>query len=521
MNVRSAFLRLVFFAAATTVTVIGCGAPGSMRSELPPSASGVAPPGAAADQEAQLEQTVAQSHLTGGGKADYGVIDGGWYAPDPAPGQPGYYIIDGEVVPGPPDDSPPAGELAPQSATASGPVPAATPNCTTFVGTVPPPCTATGPFRRVFSAPGNSFALAHLTLPAKITTMPPGKTPLNGDTGFVYFEGWTDANPNAGNSEFGFQYSATNNWYTPYFRTNNPVAYEVLGSAPKVPIHYLPSTQLTFALAGYTIGGQSYLHIAVIGTTVGTCVAAGSKTPTHLCLGHLHTPDAGWTPSACCILARMTTIGQKAANKFYDGVSFGPITWSGVELAPTAPAPAPGSTTLPLTGKEPPWTSAGSQNWPPELNKVVVAGVTSTGETDTIDLQKLPPLSLALNPATCQTVTNAGSVSYTAKLSGNPGSLTLKYGFILFNTDSRFIQETLSVPGGVPYPADPFELVSSGTAAKVVIKGPGPNKPGNWATGLAAYLLFRDATGTLTDEPDVGSVQADIMFGSAPRCPKT
>jgi predicted small lipoprotein YifL len=89
MTLRTTFLRLVFFAALTVATVIGCGGPSPMRSALPPSASGVAPPGAGTEQEAALERAVAQAHQMVAGSGTYGVIDGDWVAPNPAPGLPG------------------------------------------------------------------------------------------------------------------------------------------------------------------------------------------------------------------------------------------------------------------------------------------------------------------------------------------------------------------------------------------------------------------------------------------------
>jgi hypothetical protein len=53
------------------------------------------------------------------------------------------------------------------------------------------------------------------------------------------FEGWLNGTPNSGNSEFGFQYSAKNNWYSPYVKTSSlamPYIFEILCQ----PIHYLP-----------------------------------------------------------------------------------------------------------------------------------------------------------------------------------------------------------------------------------------------------------------------------------------
>jgi hypothetical protein len=75
--------------------------------------------------------------------------------------------------------------------------------------------------------------------------MPTGKSPVDGDTGYVYFDGWPS--PTAGNPEFGFQYSATNKWYSLYARTSNPVGYFIF-VFNGVPVHYLPTNTVTFAL---------------------------------------------------------------------------------------------------------------------------------------------------------------------------------------------------------------------------------------------------------------------------------
>jgi hypothetical protein len=125
-------------------------------------------------------------------------------------------------------------------------------------------------------------------------------------------------------------------------------------------------------------------------------------------------------------MARMTTIGQ---------------------TNPDDAALAPGSTTLPLTAKEPAWTSAGTQNWPPKQAKVVADGVTQDRETDTIDLAKLPPLTLTLNPSTDQNVRPGSTVKYSAKVSGDTTGLTLQYGWYHLNA--------LKVTGDSLYGASP------------------------------------------------------------------
>jgi hypothetical protein len=297
---RIAFFRLLLLAVVTAATVTGCGGSSQLRSSLPPTTASTAVPARAVDEDSAIEHAVTQSHGEMSGSAEYGVLEGGFVPAQPAPGRLGYFLVDGEVVPEPPAE-PPGAENQAQSLV---PVATATPNCKGFNGDVPPPCTVTGPFRRVYSGPGNSFALAHVTLP-EVTTMPTGKSPVDGDTGYVYFEGWP--NPTAGNSEFGFQYSATNKWYSLYARTSNPVGYFIF-VFNGVPVHYLPTNTVTFALAGYTIANKSYLHLAAIGRSDVSCGSA-SGSIVHTCLAHDHLLDAGWTPSNCCIMARMTTIG--------------------------------------------------------------------------------------------------------------------------------------------------------------------------------------------------------------------
>jgi hypothetical protein len=493
-----ASLRMLFWVTAAATILAACGTGGS-RSPLTPNVSGAAPAGTS-DPDVAIEQAVARAFRRAGGSANYGTIDDGWYAPSPVPGKPGYYVIDGEIQKGPPDDGPPA------------PAPLATRNCVTFDGPVPPPCTNTGPFRRVYSDPGYSFALASIELPARIATMPtaaPGqKAPIDGDTGYVYFEGWVTSNPNGGNSEFGFQYSAKNNWYSVYYKTYSP-KFQVIFQK----FHWVPSTVVTFALAGYNVDNQNDLHVALIGTTKEKCVSTMGTTPTkNLCLAHGHSADTGWSPAACCIMARMTTIGQTAANKFYDGVKFGPIAWSGAELAKKPPAPAPGSTTLPLTGAEPPWAGGGAQSWPPQLNKIVVASQSAAAETDTIDLAPLPALTVALLPSTCQYFKSSGTVDYTAKLSGNASGFPLQYGWPPAGTKMTVPGSTLNSTLGV-------YLGKSATAATIHFAIAGG--AGGELTGAQVNLYYTDATGALTDlwNGHTISARSKVALGGD-KCPK-
>jgi hypothetical protein len=72
---------------------------------------------------------------------------------------------------------------------------------------------------------------------------------------------------------------------------------------------------------------------------------------------------------------------------------------------------------------------------------------TQDGETDTIDLAKLPPLTLTLNPSTDQNVRPGSTVKYSAKVSGDTTGLTLHYGWYHLNA--------LKVTGDSLYGASP------------------------------------------------------------------
>jgi hypothetical protein len=426
MSAYATSARVAVIAIGVAATMIGCNGPTGSSRALPFEGTRAAATAAPSNGEAVLDRAVVESQQRVAASATYGVIDGIWQAPPTT--TPGVYLIDGDEVTGPPEDTESnSNAIVPQSVE---PQAQATPNCSTFVGSIPPPCTNTGEFRRVFSAPGYSYALAHVTLPAAIPGMPGGKYPVDGDIGYVYMEGWLQSAPNAGNSEFGFQYSATNKWYAPYFRTNSPHAFGLAAYSTDNYVRYTAGQTVTLALAGYKIGTASYLHVSVLGKTVGSCPVVGgtASLTTNNCLAHGHFLDNGWSESNCCIFARMTTIAQtRADDPFYDGATFGPITWSNAELARTVPAPAPGSTLLPITGNQAAWTSAGNQSYPSGQSKVVVQNASATGETDTINLTKLPPLTVTMNPSTARFVHPPASVKYTVSLSGATGDQVKEY----------------------------------------------------------------------------------------------
>jgi len=514
---------MLFVSVAMGATVAGCSGAGGARSSLPQSVARVAASlTSAPDNEAALDQAVLRSHRNLVGTADYGVIDGQFVAPPPAPGPPGYYIVDGEVVSGPPDDSPPVSETQPPTAGAVSPqaTPSATPtpNCNTFNGTVPPPCTSTGPFRRVYSAPNYSYALANVTFPKAILTMPT-YPPYHGDTAYAYMEGWLSTTPNAGNSEFGFQYSANYHCYYLYARTSNPSGYYIYVLNNK-PVRYSSSQTVTFAMAGYVVANQDDLHMSAIGTANVSCGVPGSTKTTHTCLSHGHIPDVGWTASDCCIMARMTSIGQKNPenyNWFYDGVKFGPIAWSGAELAETAPTPLPSSTTLPFA-TEPPWTAAGVQNWPPLQNKIAVTYTSGAAETDSINLAPLPAEQVSLSPSGCQYYQNqtTATVNYTANAS-NTKAVPTYYGWGPGNV-------LMTVPGAN---LNPYFGLWIGTGNTATWKG--GIGGGHSAELFTAWveMLYTDATGALSSywyNPGdayggIVTAQDQIALGSQNLCP--
>jgi hypothetical protein len=238
----------------------------------------------------------------------------------------------------------------------------------------------------------------------------------------------------------------------------------------------------------------------------------------HTCLAHDHLLDAGWTPSNCCIMARMTTIGQTDPTyEFYEGAKFGPVTWSGVELAAAAPTPAPGSTTLPLTGKEPAWSGGGTQNWPPankkwpaNLNRVVATGVSPTGETDTIDLTA-PALHLSITPSSCKYLAKSGTLAYAVATAGSPEGITLDYGW--FVRGQSVLPLELKVPNAISMIGD-FAVGPSTTAKVQVI---GPSSEGGYSTTISAALYFVDALGNVRGYADTGA-DAAIDVGKA-HCP--
>jgi hypothetical protein len=208
----------------------------------------------------------------------------------------------------------------------------------------------------------------------------------------------------------------------------------------------------------------------------------------------------------------MTTIGQTSASAFYDGAGFGPIKWSGAELAKTAPSPVATSTIVPFA-KESPWVTAGVQNWPPLQDKVTETGVSATGESDTIDLTALPDLTVKLNPSGCQHYKgSAHTTDFKASLvGGSPGNVPVYYGWKPAATTQSVPNSTLNNEYGLYI----------GTKANVsddhFAFGGGAGGKG-FSVGVT--LLYTDATGALSNRWGHAGVSADdeVTLGST-MCP--
>jgi hypothetical protein len=303
-----------------------------------------------------------------------------WYTPSAVPGEPGMMRLNtGEIVAAPPDDD----SSSPEAASDLRAVEAenASSVCLKpdkWVGTTPPACTNTGAFRRVYSSSGNYGIGVQITLPQRITTMPPGPDPKHGDTGFIYLEGWTG--PGSTNYESGLMYSAKHNWYTFYMR----------GATIPKPGFYSSQTfqggqTLGLIISGYAYNypDSSYVFAPFDHCSAQACVVAtvGSQNPS--CSGYCGEQHAfnapGWQ-SNCCIFARMTTIGQTHRNFFSDGSTFGPIQWSS-SMSMYDCSCWDGIHGLP-------WPVGGAQSWPSDSSRIVVTNALpgGIGETDVINL---------------------------------------------------------------------------------------------------------------------------------------
>lgn len=285
---------------------------------------------------------------------------GRWYRPKPIPGMPGYYeLMDGSIS-HPPDDSiSRSKEPAEPGPDGSTPDPTCSPTSWNPATGTPPPCTNTGLFRRVYSVAGYNGGIAYVTLPVVATPMPTNPPP-DGSTGYTYFEGW----PVAGGDvlEGGYQYSADHNWYTLYLRTTTPVSYWISTN------HFEPNQTLRLSLWGYSQSNcQSCITVIGRGLIYG-CGQCVDEEP------QFQQANGNWGSGTCCVMARMTTIGQDS-NNFHQGYEYGPIGWASADLC----QPTQGTEYCTFG-----WTG-GAQSWPPDSHIINVNYVDLQDETDTIE----------------------------------------------------------------------------------------------------------------------------------------
>jgi hypothetical protein len=277
-----------------------------------------------------------------------------------------YQSGDGRIFPMPDDDSTPSGDGGVL-------VPAASTTCsiTKWSGSAPPPCDTTGPFRRAYSPGAYSGMSAYIQLPSTNSGMPKGSTTV---VGYVYVEAWPGVNTS--NSEYGLQYSATNNWYTQYIKsdghgdTNANTKAKSFRPGDKFVIEV---QELSYAAGMCTsppcFGGE------VIDSNP-TCESSGFDCYDSWVINS----DPAYVIN-CCFWARMTSIAQSAGNNFTDGFEFKNIAWSGAELGKY-----PGQIGLPLKFSS--WTNGGAQDWPNDTTRIIVSSYSVTSETDSIDLLK-------------------------------------------------------------------------------------------------------------------------------------
>ena len=291
------------------------------------------------------------------------------YTPRLLPGTSNEYISDtGTFFAGPPSSEGPGVNDEPDATCAPA-----------WNGNVPPNCDKTGPFRRAYSPPSYAGAAATITLPATNSGMPEGPTPINGDTGYIYFEGWPPAtvDPGQPNSEFGLQYSAVQNWYTPYMKTNyKNSTTQFIENSNVQSMSFAAGDPLAIAVYAY------FTYVPGTTCTSGPCfmgdmVDTNPNCPNsgYLCSQQFAFQNPDYSGN-CCFWARMTTIGQ-TANHFTDGSIFNNIAWTGAGLD-TFTAPNVYSVT--------PWVNGGAQSWPNDKTKIITTNYKVNQETDEIYL---------------------------------------------------------------------------------------------------------------------------------------
>lgn len=254
-------------------------------------------------------------------------------------------------------------------------------------GKVPPACAArkySGPFRRVYSAPGYFGESAKVTLPSAASDVPPARLPqITSQAGYLYLEAWNGYGDGAQPFEVGLVYHDGDR-----YGTNVYSLYWSVGSGVQTGGIYVPAGhQVRLAMYAYPAGhaGNQDWPVPAGGcATVGACliVRAQDLTTRRVIFDRAFRAD-GWHGNHM-MFARVTSIAQTAGtgkdmdgNVFKDGAVFGPIHWWDAELA----------TLTPNQIKTSPWPTGGVQGWPDDPTRIRVTGRQGLhAESDTIYL---------------------------------------------------------------------------------------------------------------------------------------
>lgn len=217
----------------------------------------------------------------------------------------------------------------------------------------------TGPYRRVYSNPGFSFAEGMFTLPCGDTNLQPG--PQSAETGYVYTGGFSDGGDQI---DAGLQYSAYSGNYSMYMSRLNangpPMTADEFNCGQNVQVAFYVSSagQPVLNVEGTFNGQPNYSYTFTDGTV---------------------TPADGWSwNGGQMIMKRMTSIAQDVQT-FTDGSFFayggtfdvpsnapqmGLYSWSiGTSYDPSTVNPGQTWTELNGTG----------QKWPADDSKVQTA----------------------------------------------------------------------------------------------------------------------------------------------------
>jgi hypothetical protein len=252
-------------------------------------------------------------------------------------------------------------------------------------GDVPPPCTATGAFRRVYSTRGHFGATAVVKLPAQQSDVPltmPGDRPeLASQAGYAYLEAWTGTGGSRASYEFGLVYHEDSNNFSLYSRGSGEAGSYYWTNG----IFFKAGDRVRLALYGYPSGHTGGTEWPAPAACTGgkLCLIGLAQDLTSHRTSVEGFKGFGWRGDKA-ILARMTTIAQTmrpphAGNVFDDGAIFGLITWSEAKLAGIS-----------AKGITPSAWSGHAQSWPNDRTRVIVTNPSGrsglTGEMDALYL---------------------------------------------------------------------------------------------------------------------------------------